>query len=251
MFSAMRRNAGALRPALLRFAMVSFVALATMRVEPAAALRNYGFDGAPPAPSLAEITHSTPLVLFNTKAVPIPTNRFRDKWAGLLKSVAGERNDMLDACGHSRLACDAAATRWLSYLAGLRGLPKSDQIALVNRYVNWHIQYADDDKTYGAADYWASPFEAIGGRGDCEDFAVAKYFSLILLGFSDDQIRLVIVRDVSTGALHALTTVSMDSTVLVLDNRLVRVVRDTDISMYKPIYSFNQSQNWVHVNRAG
>src|SRR4029079_4655071 len=109
------------------------------------------------------------------------------------------------------------------------------QIALVNRYVNWHITYADDDKAYGNRDHWASPFEAIGGRGDCEDYAVAKYFSLISLGFSDDQIRLVIVRDVKTGALHALTTVSLDGTAYVLDNRLVRVVRDRDISIYKPI----------------
>src|SRR4029078_13383032 len=121
MRSAMRRGASDWRSSLLGLAMMAMVALLTLHAEPAAALRLHGFDGAPPPPAVGEITHSTPLSLFNTKAVPIPTNRFWHKWVALLKSLSGERSDMLDACDGAKVACDAATTRWLAYLSGLRG----------------------------------------------------------------------------------------------------------------------------------
>jgi predicted transglutaminase-like cysteine proteinase len=235
-------------PYVLRVALVAIAALAAIRPEPALAFRDYGFD--PPSAAVSQpASHSSQQELFHTRAILIPTNRFRDQWAGLVKSL-GWRKDELAAC-RSTMTCTPAASRWLSYLSQISSLPPKEQIALVNRYVNWHISYADDSRAYGAKDYWASPFQSMGGRGDCEDFATAKYFSLISLGFTDDQIRLVIVRDTRIDALHALTTVSIEGAVYVLDNRLVRVVRDKDISIYQPIYSFNQSQNWVHVTRDG
>jgi predicted transglutaminase-like cysteine proteinase len=156
-------------------------------------------------------------------------------------------NDLSVVCANGAGACSPAADRWVSYLAEIRQFPKSKQINLVNRYVNWHIRYADDRAAYGARDYWASPLQSMGASGDCEDYATAKYLSLLSLGFSDDQIRLVIVRDDSIGELHALTTVSLDGETFVLDNRSERVLRDSQISIYRPIYSFNKGQNWMHL----
>ena len=246
---ATRPGASKWRPGLLRFVMIVLAGVTGFAVQPACAGRDYGFVDERSPVSKSE-TGNSAQELFHTRAIAIPNNRFRDKWDGLLKSL--KATSVFDMCGAARGTCSGAANRWLSYLSTLRTLPKTEQIVLVNRYINWHIRYANDNSAYGARDYWATPLQSIGGRGDCEDFASAKYFSLISLGFSDDQMRVVIVRDLNIGELHAVVTISLAGQIYVLDNRSERVLRDSDVlSMYRPIYSFNQSQNWMHMSRSG
>ena len=224
------------------FWAVALVALAALAAQPALAGLDYDFvpDGRTSSPVPPSFN------LFHTRAILVPTNRFRPDWDNLIERYS-ESNGTLGACAHEARSCPTATGRWVSYLDEIRKLPRKKQIGLINRYINWHIRYTDDRVAYGAKDYWASPLQSMGGRGDCEDFATAKYFSLLSLGFSDDQIRLVIVRDDSIGELHALTTVSLDGETYVLDNRYQRVLRDNQIPTYRPIYSFNQSRNWMHL----
>jgi predicted transglutaminase-like cysteine proteinase len=60
--------------------------------------------------------------------------------------------------------------------------------------------FDDDMSVWGQSDYWATPAELIGqGRGDCEDFSIAKYYSLIELGIPVSKLRLVYVKAVQTG----------------------------------------------------
>ena len=236
------------RPGLLRLVIILVVGITS--AQPVFAGRDYGFVEDQPPTAGGQAQDPSP-ELFHTRAIAIPTNRFLDKWGGLLKSLKATTSTP-DMCRGVRAACSGAANRWLSYLSAIRTLPKTEQIVLVNRYVNWHIRYASDNSTYGAKDYWATPLQSLGGRGDCEDFASAKYFSLISLGFSDDQMRVVIVRDLNVGEIHAVMTISIGGQIYVLDNRFERVLRERDVlTMYRPIYSFNQSQNWMHVSRSG
>jgi predicted transglutaminase-like cysteine proteinase len=235
---------------LLRIAAIA-MALAPSNPERAAAGRDFGFVQEPSDPAVAVREQAPPEDLLHTRAIAIPTNRFRDKWAGLVNSLTGAKNHF-DVCSGANATCSAATARWLSYLSGIKRQPKEEQIVLVNRYVNRHIRYASDSSAYGAKDYWATPLQSIGGRGDCEDFASAKYFSLISLGFSDDQMRVVIVKDLKLGEIHALMTISIDAQIYVLDNRFERVMQEQDVlSMYRPIYSFNLHQNWMHMPRSG
>jgi predicted transglutaminase-like cysteine proteinase len=227
---------------LRRWGALALAALAVLSAQPASARFDDGFvpegrTSSPVAPSLG---------LFHTRAIPVPTNRFRHDWDDLIERYSAS-NGSLGACADEARGCPTATGRWVSYLAEIRTLPRKKQIVLINRYINWHIRYTDDRVAYGSKDYWASPLQSMGGRGDCEDYATAKYFSLLSLGFSDDQIRLVIVRDDSIGQLHALTTVSLDGETYVLDNRFQRVLHDSQIPTYRPIYSFNQSTNWMHL----
>ena len=223
---------------------LALAALAVSMAEPASAGLDYSIVPehrvAPAVPAVS---------LFHTRAIAVPTSRFRHDWDDLIERYALSRGT-LGACAHETRACPAATGRWVSYLAEIRSEPRKKQIALINRYINWHIRYTDDRVAYGSKDYWASPLQSMGGRGDCEDYAAAKYFSLLSLGFTDDQIRLVIVRDDSIGELHALTIVSLDGETLVLDNRSQRVLRDNQIRTYRPIYSFNRSRNWMHLPAA-
>lgn len=237
------------RGALLIVVAVIALVLAMTWTKQAAAGQDYRFAGEPVRAASSEGGYVATEELFHTRAIAIPTNRFLGKWQNLVVSIMGAAS-VLDVCGEVKTTCSQAAIHWASFLSAIRSLPKSEQIDLVNGYVNQHIEYTNDRLATGAKDDWASPFQAIGALGDCEDYAIAKYVSFILLGFSDEQLRLVIVKDLNIGEMHALTTVSTGETTYVLDNRFERVTPHHDVKVYQPIYSFNQKQSWLHVARS-
>ena len=74
------------------------------------------------------------------------------------------------------------ATFWAATVAELKTLPRDAQVRRVNDVVN-QLGYWSDRDVYRKADYWATPeemFEKMGG--DCEDFALFKYFLLRAAG---------------------------------------------------------------------
>src|SRR5690606_36392050 len=104
-----------------------------------------------------------------------------------------------------------------------------------------------DVKNYGMRDHWETPMEFLKrGKGDCEDYAMAKYISLRALGFRQDQMRMVIVFDHVMQMPHALLIVENDGESLVLDNQNPAVLSADDVSRYKPIYSISQVAWWRH-----
>ena len=65
----------------------------------------------------------------------------------------------------------------------------------INDFFNRRLAFRDDVVTWGLVDYWASPLEALERRaGDCEDYAIAKYFSLAAAGVPTARLRMVYVR---------------------------------------------------------
>ena len=70
-----------------------------------------------------------------------------------------------------------------------------ERLARVNDFFNRQIVFDDDMVIWNQADYWATPSETLGlGRGDCEDFVIAKYFTLRQLGLTSERLRLIYVR---------------------------------------------------------
>lgn len=105
-----------------------------------------------------------------------------------------------------------------------------DKLITVNRFFN-QLRQQDDRLTWGTDDYWASPEELLrAGAGDCEDFAIAKYRTLIALGIDTEQLRLVTTRAYSprtrTIERHMVLTyqASPGATVWVLDNLISDIV---------------------------
>jgi predicted transglutaminase-like cysteine proteinase len=81
---------------------------------------------------------------------------------------------------------------WQSLITQSMQISDAEKLQAVNAFFNRHIRYDEDLAVWGQVDYWASPLETLGlGAGDCEDFAVAKYFTLRLLGVSEQHLRLV------------------------------------------------------------
>ena len=98
----------------------------------------------------------------------------------------------------------------------------------------------------GAKDYWATPSELFARGGDCEDYAIAKFFALRSLGFDNKNLRLVVLQDLEKGIAHAVLIVHFGHQDLILDNQLTSTVPADQIRHYKPIYSINENHWWLH-----
>lgn len=134
---------------------------------------------------------------------------------------------------------------WKSAMQDLKGKGVADQIRAVDEYIN-KIRYIEDKNNYNKSDYWATPMEFFSKGGDCEDYAIAKYASLRSLGFSSDQMRIAIVQDKIKNIPHAILIVYSDEGTFVLDNQEKRTKAASDVNRYKPIFSINSSNWWLH-----
>lgn len=76
----------------------------------------------------------------------------------------------------------------------------------MNDFFNRQIKFAEDAAIWSQPDYWATPLETLGlGAGDCEDFSIAKYYSLKEVGVAPDKLRLIYVR-AKTGSTDAVAS---------------------------------------------
>jgi len=156
------------------------------------------------------------------------------------------RDDLKDGdCGEGRLnRCHMA--EWLAFLDGLRDKPLDRQLARVNDYAN-ERPYIFDIDNYGVEDYWAIPREFLPIGGDCEDFAITKFFSLRWLGYAAEKMRIVVVQDTNLRVPHAVLSVESEETVLILDNQVDAVLPAGEILHYTPVYSINEEAWWLHL----
>jgi predicted transglutaminase-like cysteine proteinase len=121
----------------------------------------------------------------------------------------------------------------------------------VNRFFN-RIEYASDYSSWDQKDYWATPFEVLGvNSADCEDYAIAKYFTLSSMGVDEDRLRITYVKSLKLNEAHMVLAYYPveDAEPLILDN-LEQTIRPaaqrTDLV---PVYSFNGADLWLAVNR--
>lgn len=143
----------------------------------------------------------------------------------------------------------AVVSEWKRDMAPFKKLVTTRQkVEAVNNYVNAKIEYRNDSEIWGKSDYWASVAETFSlGYGDCDDYAIAKYFTLKELGFKEDDMRIVVLRDNSINEIHAVLSVRVNGTHYILDNQSPYLRIDSQITYYDPIYSINQSSWWRHV----
>lgn len=147
-----------------------------------------------------------------------------------------------------------AVNQWRELLVRSQGLPESEQIARINDFFNRRITFLEDTEIWGKADYWATPLETLGrGRGDCEDFAIAKYVSLRSLGVPFDKLRLTYVRAQIGGTGSGISQAHMvlayypspNAEPLILDNLLGDIRPASQRHDLFPVFSFNSEGLWV------
>lgn len=137
---------------------------------------------------------------------------------------------------------------WLNVLQEQMGRSQEQQLEKINAFWNQAVLNADDLTVWGETDYWATPLESLGKRaGDCEDFVIGKYFSLVRLGVPVERLRLIYVRARTGGAGSSQSIAHMvlgyyatqDADPLVLDSLLGDILPASQRSDLTPVFSFN------------
>ena len=164
------------------------------------------------------------------------------KWTGVLAKMKAWKGYFATA-DMAKLPSRGA---WAKLKAEVKDKPDMDRIKAVNKFFNqW--PYRLDAANYGQSDYWASPPEFIKKSGDCEDYAIAKYYALLELGFKPEQLRIVAVKDMIRNIGHAILAVYLPDDIYILDNQTVMVLPHMRYKHYIPQYSVNEQFRWMHV----
>ncbi|MGF1610183.1 MAG: transglutaminase-like cysteine peptidase [Kiloniellales bacterium] len=172
------------------------------------------------------------------------TRRAFPKWSGVIDRVAAWPEAGTPSPASSGGA-KVGLREWFDFLASLQVERPAALLRRVNAYVNG-VRYVTDSDNWGKLDYWATPDEFFERGGDCEDFAIAKYFSLKMIGFPADQMRIVVLNDRRLRIAHAVLEVRIDDQTFVLDNRYGKVMSWDEVPHYRAIYSVNEATYWVH-----
>ncbi|MBR3664937.1 MAG: transglutaminase-like cysteine peptidase [Desulfovibrio sp.] len=135
---------------------------------------------------------------------------------------------------------------WNTFKDGAKGKKGLDLLRYVHNFWN-KFPYREDILNWGVDDYWAIPDEFLKKSGDCEDYAIIKYFSLRQLGLEADKMRIVVLRDTVRNLAHAVLVVYMDNDAYVLDNLSSAVLSHTRFKHYQPQYSVNELGRWAHL----
>ena len=146
---------------------------------------------------------------------------------------------------------------WFALMLAAGQAEEKEKLKLVNEYFN-RIPNINDDAHWASPDYWATPLELIGTHGgDCEDFALAKYFTLRELGVPDERLRLTYVRVYlpATRKMQTHMVLTYQPTPqaepLILDNLMDKISPATERKDLAPTYSFNGAKLWTAKQRGG
>jgi predicted transglutaminase-like cysteine proteinase len=137
----------------------------------------------------------------------------------------------LALCAAQEASCSPAARTIRSIVAEARTRDGLARVGFINRAINLAIRPMTDPFV------WRSPLEIMSiGAGDCKEYAVVKYFALLEAGFSEADLKLVIVRNMAPIQDHAIVAVRMNAAWFLLDNRWLALVRDFKLSRAEPLF---------------
>ncbi|MBR1245199.1 transglutaminase-like cysteine peptidase [Bradyrhizobium sp. AUGA SZCCT0274] len=192
---------------------------------------------APPAVKEVPTVGLEPFGLFTFRA---PDGLLWRKWRGVEAAMAKEQA-VLDQCRSEAGNCPANAAQFLRLIGVVSSKSGRDKLEDANRGVNAAVRYVSDYSQHGEADRWSTPLATFAtARGDCEDYAIAKYVALAAAGFSRNDLQLVLVRDRAVRQDHAVLAARLDGRWLILDNRHSRLIEDSDASSFTPLFAINQ-----------
>jgi predicted transglutaminase-like cysteine proteinase len=182
-----------------------------------------------------------PFGLYSFKA---PDGILWRKWRGVEADIDRDKI-LLEYCEKEPESCPGYAAQFLRLIKAAKSKSKRDQLDEVNRGVNIAIRYVSDMIQYGEADRWSAPLATFAsGKGDCEDFAIAKYVVLREAGIPADNLRIVLVRDQAIQDDHAVVAVRHDGRWLIMDNRYsnlmsANLVSDGEALSFTPLFAIN------------
>jgi len=144
--------------------------------------------------------------------------------------------------------------RWRDMLKELAALDERQKIERVNGYFNQLARWRQDIDIWQQHDYWATPLELMAKReGDCEDFSIAKYMTLLLAGVDVHKMRITYVKARLGGNYGNVTQAHMvlayyptpNADPLILDNMISEVRPASQREDLNPVFGFNSEGLWV------
>ncbi|WP_038184479.1 transglutaminase-like cysteine peptidase [Vibrio rhizosphaerae] len=162
------------------------------------------------------------------------------KWVNAVIRVYGER-------------AGKRVEAWRNALTEYKPLPTQEKLEKVNAFFN-QLHFVSDIDLWGKKDYWATPLEFLGANaGDCEDFTIAKYFSLREIGIPDNKLRLIYVKAIKLNQFHMVLAYynTPDAEPLILDNLIPQIKPARNRTDLLPIYSFNGRNLWLMKSKNG
>lgn len=142
---------------------------------------------------------------------------------------------------------------WENLIGKGADMPEMEKLKSVNDFFNQNTAFIDDSILWQKSDYWATPIEfLLKGAGDCEDYSIAKYYTLLEMGIAENKMRITYVKSLTLNQAHMVLTYyeSPQAIPFVLDNLLASIKPATERTDLLPIYSFNGSSLWLAKNKA-
>jgi predicted transglutaminase-like cysteine proteinase len=204
----------------------------------------------PSEPSARDDTQAAQL--FGMETEPVTAGQLPAKWYRVEAAMA--RDLAVVAQCHANGTCPVAAQRLIDISAEGAGRSGRARVGLINRAADLAISPVSDEMQWGVTDHWSDPFETLlSNRGDCEDYAILKYAALLEAGIPKDDVKIVILKNFFPSEKHAAVATRVDGQWLILDNRTLTLVRDTDVTRAIPEFVLDHEGvkrfNWASRNR--
>jgi predicted transglutaminase-like cysteine proteinase len=142
---------------------------------------------------------------------------------------------------------------WENLISKSAGIPEMEKLQRVNDFFNQNTAFIDDSILWQKSDYWATPIEfLLKGAGDCEDYSIAKYYTLLEMGVAENKMRITYVKSLTLNQAHMVLTYyeSPQAIPFVLDNLITSIKPASERTDLLPVYSFNGSSLWLAKNKA-
>ena len=195
---------------------------------------NTMIDARPPTQVSARGTE--PFGLFTFRA---PEGLLSRKWRGLQSDIIKEEK-VLERCRADAGDCPSYAAQFLRLINAVKSKSGRAQLEEANRGVNAAIRFVSDYAQYGEADRWSAPLATFAtAKGDCEDYAFAKYVALRAAGFPTDDLRVIMGHDRTIRQDHAVLAARLDGRWLILDSQRAELIEDSRVPDLTPVFAID------------
>jgi predicted transglutaminase-like cysteine proteinase len=163
------------------------------------------------------------------------------KWRAVEGDMAKDQA-VLDHCRSDAATCPPHAAQFLRLITAVKSKSGRARLEEVNQGVNMAIRYVSDLAQFGELDRWSSALSTFATtKGDCEDYAIAKYVALREAGFPKEDLRILLVRDRTVRQDHAVLAARLGSHWLIMDNRWSALREDSGDLNFVPLFAINDT----------
>jgi predicted transglutaminase-like cysteine proteinase len=189
-------------------------------------------------PPVAPLQDEEPFGLVTFRA---PEGLLWVKWRKLNTELEAEARVLSQCRADPKHCANPTAQKYLDLIDESRNLPDHAKIDRINRAINAAVRYTSDQDQHGVPDLWTAPLATLSaGKGDCEDYAIAKYVALREAGFSTGDLRILLVNDRIAREHHAVVGVRQNGRWLMLDNRHEVLLEQKDVWNFTPLFALDQ-----------